>query len=333
MAKRRRLTDAEIAALTPGGEPAPETKSMPRYPLGVAPAGRPPIAQVAGEAAAQAALDEVAGELKAARDEGRMVLDVPLQAIDATYLVRDRIAMDPEELDVLIASLRDRGQQMPLEITDLGAGRYGLISGWRRLTALRQLEAETGEARFLTARCLVRDPKESAAAYRAMVEENEIRAPLGFYERARIAVRAVEEGAFPTRKTSVKGLFAAVSASKRSKIRSFITVYDALDPVLTFPGTLPERVGLAMAAALEADPGFADRLKAALASDPLVDAAAERKAIDAALRPVPAPAAQKARTEIAPGVFLKAGARQVVLSGPGVTPGLCDDLRQWLAQR
>ena len=123
MAKRRRLTETEIAALTPGGEPAPETKSMPRYPLGVAPgAARAPIAQVAGEAAAQAALDEVAGELKAAREEGRLVLSLPLEAIKADHLLRDRITQDEAEMEALQESLRARGQQTPIEVVELTGG-------------------------------------------------------------------------------------------------------------------------------------------------------------------------------------------------------------------
>ena len=57
-----------------------------------------------------------------------------------------------------------------------GALPYGLISGWRRLTALQALHAETGEARFATVQALVRRPETAADAYVTMVEENEIRA-------------------------------------------------------------------------------------------------------------------------------------------------------------
>ena len=113
MAKRKRLTPAENAALEPDITPAPETKSMGSHPLGVQPTipRRPPIAQVAGDAAAQAALEEVAGELHAAKTSGRMVLELPLDVVDETYLVRDRIMADDTELAVLMASLAARGQR------------------------------------------------------------------------------------------------------------------------------------------------------------------------------------------------------------------------------
>ena len=84
----------------------------------------------------------------AARALGRMVVTVPLSDVVLDHLVRDRMALDEGEMEALKASLRARGQQTPVELTDLGGGRYGLISGWRRLTALRRLHAESGEDRF-----------------------------------------------------------------------------------------------------------------------------------------------------------------------------------------
>ena len=69
MAKRKRLTPATALS-----EPLPddlETKSG--YPFGVAPKPRAPIAQVAGEAAAQAALNELVDEMAQARRGGRLL--------------------------------------------------------------------------------------------------------------------------------------------------------------------------------------------------------------------------------------------------------------------
>ena len=143
MAKRKRLTPA-----TPGfldtESPVLETKSMSPAPA----YARAPIAQVAGEAATASALQELASEVKRAKDEGRMIQMLPADQIEMSYLVRDRMGADEEEMQVLMDSLRARGQQTPVEVVDLGEGRYGLISGWRRLTAMRRLFAETGEDRF-----------------------------------------------------------------------------------------------------------------------------------------------------------------------------------------
>ncbi|AVW93587.1 hypothetical protein DA792_21340 (plasmid) [Celeribacter baekdonensis] len=203
MAKRKRLTPArpDVTSLGGGVEPnpaeieskAPETKSM--FPLGVArPAPRPPIAQVAGEAAVSAALTELTETVARARAEGRIVELLALSDVDKGHLVRDRVHVQSEDLDALKSSLLTRGQQTPIEVVDRGTGvspRYGLISGWRRLLALSEIEADQVLA-------IVRQPKTSSDAYVAMVEENEIRADISFYERARIVVKALEQGSIQT---------------------------------------------------------------------------------------------------------------------------------------
>ena len=122
----------------------------------------------------------------------------------------------------------------------------GLISGWRRLAALKALHAETGEARFATVQALVRRPETAADAYVAMVEENEIRVGLSQYERARVA--AARDGARGVRRREggAPALFATASRPKRSRIRAFLELYHALDGTLRFPAALPERLGLAL---------------------------------------------------------------------------------------
>ncbi|MFU8836620.1 MAG: ParB/RepB/Spo0J family partition protein, partial [Roseovarius sp.] len=194
-------------------------------------AGAAPIARVAGEASLTAAFEEVSRELSTARNEGRLVQRLPLERIEATWLMRDRThpgtGNDPD-FAALLDSLRRNGQRTPIEVVDLGQGRFGLISGWRRLTALTRLRDETGEARFDTVLALLRQPASSEEAYVAMVEENEIRLGLSYYERARIAARAVEAGVFPSTRVALQSLFASASRAKRSKIGSFLTLYHAL---------------------------------------------------------------------------------------------------------
>ena len=159
MAKRKRLGPARVTGAPTGastGTPAEtpetgsdvpadlETKSVfPSYPLGIAThRQRPaPIAAVAGQSASEAALAELSDTLRSAREEGRLIQALPLDAIEADHLVRDRLVADEEEMQTLISSIRARGQQTPVEVMALEGGRYGLISGWRRLTALRRLAA------------------------------------------------------------------------------------------------------------------------------------------------------------------------------------------------
>ena len=131
MAKRRRLNPAQPTYLS--AAPALSASGPPalRAGLGVA----PPIAQVAGEASAVAALREVSAALDAARAEGRLLLRLPLAAVEADYLVRDRLVADAEDMAHLVASIAEHGQRQPIEVAELAPGRYGLISGWRRLRA------------------------------------------------------------------------------------------------------------------------------------------------------------------------------------------------------
>ena len=275
MAKRKRLGPARLAA--EGGDEAAGRAGLGMFP-DVGP--RPPIADVAGDAAAQAALSELSETLQTARAEGRMILSLPLEAIDESYLVRDRIALDDEEMQSLTDSLRRRGQQTPIEVADLGDGRWGLISGWRRLTALRGLseagETGPGGAGIDTVLAILRAPEDAADAYLSMVEENEVRAGLSYYERARIVVRAVDRGVFPSDRVALAELFHAASRPRRSKIGSFVRIVRALDDDLRYPTHLTERSGLALAKVLNTDPGragvLADRLRAERPDDPEAEA-------------------------------------------------------------
>ncbi|EKX56826.1 Plasmid replication protein RepB [Rhodobacter sp. AKP1] len=365
MAKRKRLTLPPLGGFAPGpasaseASPAPAPASASALGPGLAPA---PISRVTGEAAATAALREVAEELGAARSEGRLVLRLELDRIEEGWLVRDRIGLEAEELASLMTSLAAHGQRSPIEVTDMGEGRFGLISGWRRVTALRRLHAETGEERFATVLALLRRPDTAAAAYVAMVEENEIRAGLSYFERARIAAKAVEAGVFATDKLALQQLYGSASRAKRSKIGSFLGIYRALEGALRYPSALPERLGLALARRLEEEPGFAAEVAAALAAAtpdsaeaelaliadllaPAAEAASEPARpstpdpVPEAPAPVPAsaPAARPARppapaAELRPGLFLKAdGAGSLHLYGPAVDEAFRARLRDWLA--
>jgi ParB/RepB/Spo0J family partition protein len=364
---RKRLSPVPAAA----GAPAPETKSAGGA-GGGALAARAPIAAVSGGAAAEAALAEVTREVDAARAQGRLAQALPLEAIETDHVVRDRLAPDAgpddEEMTALIESIRARGQQTPIEVVDLGGGRYGLISGWRRLTALQRLRAETGG--FAMVLAVLRAPETAAAAYVAMVEENEIRVGLSYYERARIAARAVEQGVYPDSRAALRGLFSTASRAKRSKIGAFLPIVAALGGVLAFPAALPERLGLALSRRLEAEPAFAATLAARLAAARPATPAAEQTALRAALaadgkgvngqgmdgRSAAAPAAGPradaeadmeagaepgiegaGRAAPAPPVRmetrLEAGPGEIVLRGPGVTPAFARALADWLEAR
>jgi ParB family chromosome partitioning protein len=232
--------------------------------------------------------------------------------------------LDEAEMEALTESIRARGQQTPVEVLQLSGGQFGLISGMRRIEALRRL----GEGEALA---IVRRPDSSEAAYVAMIEENEIRAGLSFYERANVVSAAVTMGLYSTPLLAVQALFPRAPAPKRSKILAFVTLREKLGTVLRFPAAIPEKLGLALVAALEADGGLSDRIAEAIAVAEPADSQAERRVLDAALK---RPARPKAGPEeIAPGVALEARKGRALLKGRGVDAALLDDLRAWLSSR
>ena len=317
MAKRRRLTPARIGLWEEE-----------------APISTPPIAHVTGDASAISALEEVTAELTRARAEGRLVQALALESVDEGYLVRDRILTDDEDMKVLIDSLRARGQQTPIEVVALEGGRYGLISGWRRLAALRKLHLETGEESFSLIQALLRTPETASDAYLSMVEENEIRVGLTYFERARIALKAVEQGVFADRRAALQGLFGSASRARRSKIGSFMPVVAVLDGSLRFPASLTERLGLRLAKAMEDSDLLAERLKSSLVSAIPDSIEAEQALIAKALAPVSKPRGNRpGMRELRPGLSVRETASGVTISGAALTPELRAQLMAWLESR
>lgn len=354
MAKRRRLTPAQSDYLA---NPAMlETKSALRP--GLPSGAQSPIAQVAGDASTIAAFQEVSDYLAAARSEGRLIQRLPLHAIKLGYLIRDRLDIHEEDLGHLIESIRLNGQRSPIEVTEVDHGQYGLISGFRRMAALKRLHEETGEDRYGHVLALVRHPDTAEDAYVAMVEENEVRLGLSYYERARIAAKAVSLGVFNSEKAALQRLFASASRARRSKIGSFLTIYHRLDHSLRFPSALPERLGLALAKLIDQSPSQIDALQDDLRQHPVssaveelerLSAAVEKQSLNAVLEPVlaqvastglpPVSASPSAKPslimeEIRPGVFLKVEGGwlkpQLTLSGPNVGPEFRERLLYWL---
>ena len=246
-------------------------------------AGRPgraaPIAQVAAEAASghdprppeareTAARDRVDAQAhREARERGLVLLEIPLGDIEADALVRDRVVMDFEQMEELKASIARNGLRLPIEVFERadarGGPKWGLLSGYRRLRAMRDLHAMTQLEAHATIKAVVRDPEAMGGTFAAMIEENEIRSALSPYERGRIAVIAAQQGAFVNTEEAVGALFPQASKAKRSKIRSFALIFEELGDMLTFPDLIKEKDGLALAAALRG--GAEARLREALA--------------------------------------------------------------------
>ena len=116
-----------------------------------------------------------------------------------------------------------------------------------------------------------------------MVEENEVRANLSHFERARLVSLTVQNGVFQDIDASVAKLFSSASKSKRSKIRSFALVFEELGDVLSFPEALSERFGLRLAQYLKLGDG--GKLREVLSDAVSVNPDDERTLIEGVMAP------------------------------------------------
>lgn len=323
MARRKRLT--------PLGLSEAETDQAPPAATGMA-----PVARIAADSATRAALEDLAEEMRQARQDGRLVITLPLEQIELQHLTRDRLSFDAEDMEALMASIRARGQQTPIEVVALDGGRYGLISGARRLTAMRQLYDQTGDPALARIRALLRSPTAATDAYLAMVEENEIRSDLSFYERGRLAHEAARLGVFDNAAAAVRALFVHVSASKRSKILNFVELHDALGSALRFPEAIPEKLGLALVKEIRQTPSLREAIMRHLAETSPCSAVEERAILDrvSKMRPPPENRLTETRDDaMEQSVTVTGGTGRLILTGSGVTARLIDDLKEWLADR
>ena len=190
---------------------------------------------------------------------------IPLGAIEAEALTRDRATSDEDALAELQRSIAANGLRLPIEIFPIrdAPGRYALISGHRRLTTYRRLhDLSADPAKYAAIPAFIRRPDSVEAAFTAMVEENEIRAELSPWERGRIAVAARDAGVFDTVDAAVETLFASGSAIKRRRLRTLAALVESMDGILGAPETLSLRQALRLAAAVQR--GYAELICHAL---------------------------------------------------------------------
>lgn len=190
---------------------------------------------------------------------------IPTDAIADTALTRDRAATDQAALDELRDSILAHGLRMPIEVFELAdpfdGRRWGLISGFRRLAAVRALAA-WGIPGHDTIPAFVRQPSSIAAAMTAMVEENAVRAEVSPWEQALVAVTARDRNLFETVEAAIDTLYKSFSIDKRKRLRAVATLAEELEGHLTAPHTLSQRQLLRLAAA--ASRGYADLMRHAL---------------------------------------------------------------------
>ena len=252
--------EEDVAELSTGNQGAPETKSykVEKRPLedrGPAPARRGPMASAIAEAAeatherahAEAAIraenDALAHEHVRLKKLGLITDLIQTSEVLASKLTRDRSATDDPELNELKDSIKAVGLSNPIRVEKTDDG-FELIQGFRRLSAFRQLAAETGDLRYTRIpAAMVPRGEPLVELYRKMVDENLIRKDLSFGEMAQLALSYAKDEGIQTGE-AVTTLYASALKQKRTYIRQFARVLEALEGAVRYPEAIPRALGL-----------------------------------------------------------------------------------------
>lgn len=219
------------------------------------------------EAAIRAENDRLAHELVRLKGQGLIVDLIDTSAISATKLARDRSTSRDPELDELKASIRAIGLSNPIRVEADGQGAWQLVQGFRRLTAYRELHAETGDDRFARIPAGILAQGETVEGlYRRMVDENLVRRDISFAEMAALALRYAQDDATDAQdvEQAVGVLYASANRQKRVYIRHFATVLEAIGSRLKFPEAIPRALGLELEKRISNEEGATARIRAAL---------------------------------------------------------------------
>jgi ParB family chromosome partitioning protein len=217
----------------------------------------------AAEAAIRAENDALALELVRLKSLGLIVDLIPVDLIDVAKLVRDRSSAPDMEMAELKASIRDIGLSNPIRVEPKSGGRFELVQGMRRLTAYRELLAETHDARFERIPAgLVTDAGGLEGLYRRMVDENLVRKDISFAEMAQLARAYAADPNVDCNDAdkAVAILYQSAGYQKRSYIRAFAELLDRLGDALIYPQEIPRNLGLALRKRLESEPEIAARI-------------------------------------------------------------------------
>lgn len=306
MTRKRRMFDIDLPEAeeaAPSAAPAVDAASVgvPR---------RGPMATAIGENAdalrrramieadIRAENDSLAHEFVRLKKLGLITDMIPVDAVRTTKLVRDRSPGADLDLAEMKASILAVGLSNPIRVEPDGQGGYELVQGLRRLSAWRELRAETGDAAFdLIPAGLMAAGETMETLYRRMVDENLIRKDVSFAEMANLA-RAYADDAVEDCSDldeAVNRLYASASPQKRSYIRRFAVLMRMLEKDLEHPGAIPRALGLQLVDRLEADPASKPALVRMLQGQGARSAEAEAEVLRRFLAGQEAPLPAKAR--------------------------------------
>ncbi len=166
------------------------------------------------EKARQARADEIERRLAA----GQSVIELDAALVEPSF-VSDRM---PGEIDGLVASIRDQGQQVPILVRPHpeASGRYQVAFGHRRLRALKALG--------LPVKAVVRALSDEQLVI-AQGQENNERQDLSYIEKARFAQRLRERFA--------RDVITAAMSIDKTELSRMLSIVDAI------PAELIEAIG------------------------------------------------------------------------------------------
>ena len=124
---------------------------------------------------------------------------IPLTKIDPHALRRDRRAINLGAFEELKCSIRDSGLRCPIEVFPHAhptreTVEYGLLSGYRRLSAFLSLYEQWELDRFAAIPAFIRDPQTDHDRFAAMIEENAVRDDVTPWDQGAAAVYAAASG-------------------------------------------------------------------------------------------------------------------------------------------
>ncbi|MDO5759037.1 MAG: ParB N-terminal domain-containing protein [Rhodobacterales bacterium] len=218
------------------------------------------------EAAIRDENDRLAHELVRLKGQGLIVDLIDLGAIHTTKLTRDRSASRDPDLDELKESIKAIGLSNPIRIEADGEA-WQLVQGFRRLTAYRELHAETGDDRYARIPAGILAQGETIKGlYRRMVDENLVRRDISFSEMAALALRYAQDDDTDVVdvEQAISVLYASAARQKRIYIRHFSTMLSAIGNRLKFPEAIPRALGLQLEKRISNEEGAAARICAAL---------------------------------------------------------------------
>lgn len=245
---KKRIFDIDFPEETPAPSPVPSAEPSRRGPMASA------ISENAEALAERAALersireenDRLAHEHVRMKRDGLIIDLVPLQEISTEKLARDRTPDRDDDIEELKTSIKAIGLSNPIRVQATGDG-FELVQGFRRLTAYRELHAETGDESYARIPAgLIAEGDELERLYRRMVDENLVRRDISFAEMAMLANRYAADPATSasTVAEAVAALYGSAGRQKKNYIAHFASLMERLSEHLRFPEAIPRALGL-----------------------------------------------------------------------------------------